>query len=92
MAEGDLDQARDLIRSVRVQYIENDGRISSTRAFVNIDRPPAQREFVPIEEVRDDPELTAIALRTAEREWRSLFSRYSHMKEFLELVRKDIAA
>jgi len=84
-----LDQARDLIRSVRVQYVEHDGQISSTRAFVNIDRPP-KREYVPVEEVRDDPVLTEIALRDAEREWRSLFTRYQHLEQFLAMVRKDI--
>jgi hypothetical protein len=87
-----IDQARNLLRSVRVQYVEPDGGVGSTRAFVSIERPPSPREYIPVEEVRQDSELTAIALRDAEREWRSLYSRFKHLEEFLAIVRRDVAA
>lgn len=84
-----LEQARELIRSVKVQYVEPSGGVSSTRAFVSIERAE-QREYIPVEDVADDPELAALALRDAEREWRTLFARYQHLDAFIELVRRDV--
>jgi len=86
-----LSQARELVRSVRITFVEPSGTIERTRAFVSIER--AERtEYIPVEEVRSDPALTALALRDAEREWRALFARFKHLESFLDLVRKDVAA
>ena len=86
-----LDQARDLIRSVKITYVEPNGKVARTRAFISIESPERQ-EYFPAEEVRDDPMMSALALRTAEREWRSLFTRYRHLEEFLALVQQDLDA
>ena len=86
-------QARELIRSVKIRYVEPSGTQAETRGFVSVARAdlPA-REYVPIEEVAADPVLAKIALRDAEREWRTMLARYRHLEGFLELVQRDVAA
>jgi hypothetical protein len=86
-----VEQANELIRSVRVNYTSN-GKSSDLRGFVSISRPdtPA-REYLPVEEVAEDPLMRKLVLRDAEREWRELLSRYEHLQEFFDIVRKDVA-
>jgi hypothetical protein len=86
-----LEQARDLVRSVRVSYTAPSGREEKTRAFVNLQREGApSRDYTPVEEVAADPVLQALALREAERAWRELYERYKHLDEFLKLVASDV--
>lgn len=88
-----LDQARELIRSVRVEYISREGEFVGVRSYISVSREGAEApEYVPLTEVAEDPVQRAIVLRAAEREWRSLFSKYAHLSEFLELVREDVNA
>lgn len=86
-----LEQARTLIRSLKVSYVSPEGTTEKTRAFVSIQRAdvPA-REYVPIEEVAQDPALAAIVLRDAERQWRELYTRFRHIREFVALVQADV--
>lgn len=88
-----VDQARALIRSVKISYVRPSGETADLREFVSVSRPdvPA-REYVTVDEVREDPVLRALALRDAEREWRELYGRYSHLQEFVDAVRSDVAA
>jgi hypothetical protein len=88
-----VEQAREIIRSVKIKYADVDGVPSETRGFVSVARGnlPA-REYLPIEDVRNDPELVAAALRDAEREWRSLYVRYRNLQGFLTLVRETVDA
>lgn len=87
-----LEQARGLIRSVRVTYTPASGVPSSLREFISVSTAsvPA-REYIPVDEVAESPLLAKLALQEAEREWRQLFSRYQHLAEFLALVREDVA-
>lgn len=86
-----LEQAREIIRSVKITYVDGDGAVARTRAFASIQMTsPAVRAYVPVEEIAADPVLTELALRDAEREWRSLFTRYRHLKGFLDSVREDL--
>lgn len=88
-----LDQARELIRSVRVEYISREGEFVPVRGYISVSREGSESpEYVPLTEVAEDPVQRAIVLRAAEREWRSLFVKYSHLSEFLELVREDVNA
>lgn len=84
-------QARELIRSVRIKYTDDQGGASDLRGFVSVSRGdvPA-REYVPVDEVATDPVLAALALRDAEREWRELLARYQHLEAFIAIVRRDL--
>lgn len=82
-------QASELIRSVKVAYVE--GEPSSVRHFVSVRREDGHA-YVPAEEVAKDEILTEIVLRDMEREWRQLHARYGHFKEFVEMVRGALRA
>ncbi len=84
-------QAHELIQSVRVRYVMPDGRQDSVRAFHSI-RKEDGYVFVPLEEVVENDMTRAILLRDMEREWKAMLSRYSHFKEFLELVKSTVEA
>lgn len=86
-------QARELIRSVRVQYDTPSGSAADLRGFVSVSRAdvPA-REYVPVEEAATDPVTRALVLREAERAWKELLARYEGLSEFFDLVRRDVAA
>lgn len=90
-----LNQARALIRSVRVVYAEatetDDER--SVRAFHALPSPqsPSGYDYMPVEAIAEDPMLRAMALRDAEREWKALHRKYSHLSEFTALVSSTLA-
>jgi len=82
------DQARELIRSVRVTY-KTDGNEEYIRYFVSVQEPEG-RAYHPSDEVAHDELLTVIVLREMEREWRQMESRYGHFKEFSEMVQNSL--
>jgi hypothetical protein len=84
------DQARVLIRRVRIKFIDSTGDVTKVPGFVSVARPTGQ-SYVPIEEVRTDPFTQKLVLMQAEREWRQLWGRYKNLEEFLSIVRKDLA-
>jgi hypothetical protein len=86
-----LDQARRLIRSVRVVYREADEKESARtiRAFHAI-RDEQGTSYRPVEEVTESPLLTKLLLQSMELEWKQLMRRYGHFEEFLKLVRADV--
>lgn len=86
-----IEQARRLIRSVRVAYREptEEEAARSVRGFVSV-KTSEGRAYHPTEKVAHDPFLSALMLRDAEREWKAMLRKYSHMKEFVEMVRKDV--
>jgi hypothetical protein len=85
------EKARDLIRSVRVVYKDEDktGPERSVRKFHAV-RDETGWHYETIEKIGADPFLTRLLLATAEREWRELLKRYSHLEEFIALVRSDL--
>lgn len=87
-----LDQARSLIRSVRVTYKPHDemGQPETGRAFISVPRPTG-RSYEPVEEVAENAFLTQLALQEMERDWRTLQRRWGRFEEFSRLVRADIA-
>lgn len=84
-----LAQARELIRMVTVRYVGRDGP-TSIRGYLSVERvdEPGGREYVPTEEVAQDPLQREIALRAAERELRSLMARYDYLQEFFDLAKQ----
>ena len=86
-----LDQARQLIRTVRVVELSGDKAIERVRAFHSVPRPTGHT-YVPIGEVRADPFTRQLVLMQAEREWRSMYARYQHLTEFLQMVKETVSA
>lgn len=84
-------QAHELIQTLKVGYSKPDGQRKDIRAFHAIRRDD---EFVyePVETIADDPITKQILLRDMERDWKTLRKRYEHMREFLDLVRRDLDA
>jgi hypothetical protein len=86
-----VEQARELIRSVRVSYTDGAGHPATARGFVSVSRGDAPaREYVPVEEVAMDPMMRKLMLRDAEREWRTLKAKYDNLEEFTALVAADV--
>lgn len=86
-----LEQAAQLIRSVRVVYKEDATGPKELRAFTAIrgkDTPRAN--YVPTEDALRDEFSRALVLRDMEREWKSFKKRYEHMAEFAALILKDL--
>ena len=86
-----LDQARRLIRSVRVVYKEADDKegARSIRAYHAI-RDEQGTSYRPVEEVVENQIATKILLQDMQREWLQLKRRYGMFEEFLQLVRADL--
>lgn len=86
-----LDQARDLIRSVRVVYREADERegARTIRAYhaVRDDEGVAYR---PAEEIAESPFLSKLLVQQMELEWKQLHRKYAQFSEFLLMVRRDL--
>lgn len=85
------EQARALIRSVRVTYRDGDefSPPTSVRAFHSL---PDGEGFAyrPAEEVAGNPILNEILLRAMEREWKTLRRRYGHYEDFAKMVQRDL--
>lgn len=82
-------QAAELIRSVKVVYKE----ATETEPEKKVRAWQAVREesrYVPVAEAAADPNIAAIILADAQREWRALYRRYAHLSEFVEMVRADL--
>lgn len=88
-----IDQARELIRSVKVQYVDSKGAPATVRGFVSVMRPDSMtREYRPVEDVAEDPFSRKLLLQEADREWRAFKQKYSHLSEFMEQVAKEAGA
>lgn len=84
-------QARELIRSAVVVYRQPDGAPVRVRAFHSINRVDGP-SYVPIAEIAEDPMMRKVVLQGAEREWKTLLRKYSHLEEFMDTVRRDTEA
>lgn len=86
-----LHQAHELIRSVRVAYLEADGRRSDVRAFHAVPSTDGGFEYRSAEDIARDEVLTQVLLREMERDIAQLKSRWGHFKEFATLLREAVA-
>ncbi len=86
-------QAHELIRSVKVSYVDAKGHHSEIRSFHAV-RAPSTPSYVyePVEEVVQDEMATAVLLRDMERQWRELRARFDRFQEFRDMVRRDLGA
>lgn len=85
-----LDQARRLIRSVRVVYREADEQEAArtVRAYHSV-RDDQGTAYKPTDEIVESELLTKIILQDMQREWLQLKRRYGHFAEFIAMVRGD---
>lgn len=88
-----LDQARRLIRSVRVVYREADDKEAArtVRAYHAI-RDEDGTSYRPVEEVVENPFLTELLKRDMQREWKQLLRRFGHFEEFVQMIRGDLGS
>lgn len=84
-----LDQAHELIRSVRVVYRKDPDQRVDVRAFHAIRRETGH-VYEPAEEIVRDEVATKVILADMEREWRQLRDRYNQFREFVEMIRRDL--
>ena len=85
-------QAGELIRRVKVAYAPSDeGAFKGVRAFHAIRTPDGGSNYVPIEEIVENPLLTELLRRDMERDWRALRQRWEDFDEFWSLVKGDLA-
>lgn len=88
-----LEQARSMIRQVRVVYAPATKRRGprSVRAWHSVPSVDGgHRVYMPTSEIAADPVLAAIVLRDMERDWKQLRQRYGHMVEFIDMVREAL--
>jgi hypothetical protein len=85
------EQARALIRSVRLTYKEADD-LSSARSVRAFHAVPSKdgHAYDPVEEIVEDPFRRQLLLNSMEREWKALFRRFQEFEEFLTMVRRDV--
>lgn len=87
------EQARELIRRVRIVYREGDEKNppQTIRAYHSL--PDGEgHAYRSHDEIAADPLLSKMLLAQAEREWKDLHRRYGHLAEWLTAVREDVAA
>jgi hypothetical protein len=83
-----LNQARQLIRSVRVVFKESDGinLPQHFRVYSSIPINGNERTYVRTEEALQDPFQRQILLRQMRREMAALHQKYAHMTEWATLL------
>jgi len=92
-------QAQELIRSVRVTYVDRAGAEQKTRAFVAVRQPlPADEteddepeinggyRYIPAEVVAKDELLARQALAEMEREWKTLRAKFDRFASYCKVV------
>lgn len=84
-----LNEARALIRSVKIRYVQDDEVFKAPR-FVSVAQPDGAHAYKATDEIAADPVMTRIVLQDAIRQWRSLFARYKHLQGFLEAVQASM--
>lgn len=86
-----LEQAHQLIQSVKLSYRDTGGQPSEIRHFHAV-RKDHEYVYEPVDEIASDDIGRRILLADMEREWRTLKRRYQHVREFFDLIRGDIDA
>lgn len=84
-----LVQARRVIRFIKEPYVRPTGEAGKVRYF-HAQQDDNRTVYSPLSEVVQDPIAAQILLRQAEREWRALWSRYSHLAEWIGIVQGTV--
>jgi hypothetical protein len=89
-----LVQARELIRSVTIEYAppSADGAAKRVRAFSTVRKQDPERVgYQPTEELLEDDFSRKLLLKQCERDIAELQQRYGHLAEFADLIRRATA-
>jgi hypothetical protein len=87
-------QAQQLIRNVKIEYIQPSGEKQRVRGFFPIrdmDEDSEQTGYRPTEDIVQDDMALRILLKQCERDIADLKRKYGHLSEFAELMREAIA-
>lgn len=84
-------QAAELIRSVRVVFTSAKGEEVSVREFHSIVRD-GQPVYQPTRDVVADELSTQSLLRDLKRDLERMRHRYSHLREYIDLLRAELSA
>lgn len=85
-------RASELIRRYRVTFrIDEAAEPISIRAWQSVPAADGRRVYLASDEIARDPALSALALQEAERDWKALFRKYGHLKQFIEMVQATLA-
>lgn len=88
-----LDQARRLIRSVKVVYaMDTDGRNKKVRRYHSVPGSENRPVYKDLDEIVHNPLHRQMLLRQMERDWRSFKSRYEHLDEYVALIAAEAKA
>jgi hypothetical protein len=82
------EQAHELIQSVRVTYRDSGGERRQVRQFHAV-RREQETVYEPLEVIAGDEMSKQILLREMERDWQTLRKRYQHVREFVEMIRRE---
>lgn len=86
-------QARLLIASVVRDVRRPNGQPASIREFHSIrGEDDTDAAYEPLDDIVDDPLMTAILMATMRREWLTLKRRYDRFAEFTRMVLEDLVA
>lgn len=87
-----LQQARNLVRVVRLQYITKRGEPDSMRVFhsVPVPRSGTGRSYEPLDVIQADQIMTQTLRRQMEVDWRALLRRWRAFSDFASMVRTDL--
>jgi hypothetical protein len=88
-----IQQARALVRVVRVEFVGARGHPEDVRVWHSL--PVASREvgraYVHLDEIKANEILTQQLRRQMEMEWRALRRKYDHFDDFIKMVTRDMA-
>jgi hypothetical protein len=88
-----VSQARQLIRIVKLVYIDKRGDVQKMRVFHSVSDPESVtgRSYVPLDQIQRSELMTAELRRRMEIDWHNLHRRYRHFTEFIAMVQRDMA-
>jgi hypothetical protein len=86
-------QARQLIRIVKLVYVDKRGDVQKMRVFHSVSDPDSLtgRSYMPLDEIEASDTLSAQLLRSMEIDWRNLHRRYKKFAEFRAMVARTMA-
>lgn len=87
-----LEQARQLIRIVKVTRLDENDQPVKVRAFHSLQGKDKNYAYQPLDEIVLDPAQVAVLKMQAEREWKTLLKKYEHLSWFIEMVQRDLDA
>jgi hypothetical protein len=86
-----LEQAAELIRSVKVVRATKGEVAPGVRSWVVDREKPAPRSYEPVEDILADPMRRRMLLAAFRRDWEAFEARYSRLEEFATTIQASLA-